>query len=180
MPRIQPVNPETAGEKTRALLDAAKKKLGGIPNLLKTFAHSPAVLESYLAFKAALDQGVLTARVREQIALAVAQDGGCDYCLAAHTMIGKGAGLSPAEILDARRGTATDAKARAAVTFAKRVVSERGHVADTDLAAARAGGLNDAEISEVIAVVALNLFTNYFNHVAGTDVDFPRAESLAS
>ena len=114
----------------------------------------------------------------EQIALTVGEVNGCDYCLAAHSTIGRMVGLTAEQIMDSRRGTAVDPKAEALVVFARRVVDERGRVSDLDLANARAAGLDDAALAEVVANVALNLFTNYFNHVAETDIDFPKVEPI--
>lgn len=173
MPRIHPVDPENATGRTRELLDSIASRLGRVPNLLRTFAHSPAVLESYLSFKRALDSGVLPPALREQIALTVAEQNRCDYCVAAHVTLGSRAGLSPEQIAEARRGQAADPKAQAVLRFARKLVETRGHAGDDDIAALRTAGCTDAEIAETVAHVAFNLFTNYFNHVAQTEIDFP-------
>lgn len=178
MPRIQPVRPEAADAKTADLLGGVRKKLGVVPNLVSTMAASPAVATAYLGFSQALAGGTLPARLREQIALAVGQANGCDYCVAAHCALGQKAGLTPADVADARRGLADDEKAAAALAFARKLVADRGRVADADVAAVRAAGFGDGEVAEVVANVALNLFTNYFNHVAGTEIDFPAAPAL--
>lgn len=180
MARIQPVDPATATGRTKELLDEAKKKLGAVPNLLKTFAHSPAALEAYLAFSGALGKASLPARSREAIALAVGEVNGCDYCVAAHTMLGKRAGLSDDEAMAARRAESADRKTAAVLRLAVAIVETKGFVPDETLAAARSAGLSDGEIAEVVATVALNVYTNYFNHVAGTAVDFPRVPDLAA
>ena len=178
MARIHQVAPESATGKAKELLDAVQGKLGLVPNLTRAMANSPAVLEGYLGLSGALGKGRLSAKNREQIALAVGQANLCDYCLAAHSAIGKMVGLTPEQILDSRRGTAVDPKSDAVIRFARKVVDERGRVNDTDIADVRAAGLNDGAIAEVVANVALNIFTNYFNHVAETDIDFPRAEPI--
>lgn len=178
MARIHQVAPESATGKAKELLDAVQGKLGLVPNLTRAMANSPAVLEGYLGLSGALGKGSLSAKNREQIALAVGQANLCDYCLAAHSAIGKMVGLTPEQILDSRRGTAVDPKSDAVIRFARKVVDERGRVNDTDIADVRAAGLNDGAIAEVVANVALNIFTNYFNHVAETDIDFPRAEPI--
>ena len=179
MPRIQPVNAENANEATTQVLETVKKKMGGVPNLLSTMANSPAVANSYLAFSSAIGEGTLSGALRERIALAVGQANNCDYCLAAHTALGKMAGLSEEDIVQARGGTAEDPKDAAAVELARKLVENRGHVSDQDVDAVRDAGLTDGEIGEVVAIVALNIFTNYFNHVAETEVDFPAAPELA-
>ena len=176
MPRINPVNAEQAPEKTQELLDAVKKKLGGTPNLLTTMAQSPAVLGSYLAFSDALSGASLSGKVREQIAMAVAGANGCEYCASAHTAIGKGLGVDGDELARNLDGEASDAKVGAALTFARTIVAKRGFVSDADVKGVRDAGYTEGEVTEIIAAVALNLFTNYFNHVAQTEVDFPRVE----
>jgi uncharacterized peroxidase-related enzyme len=179
MPRIDAPTVETAPAASQPQLAAVKKQLGVVPNLFRTVAHSPAALEGYLSLNGALAKGSLDAATRERIALAVAEFNGCGYCLAAHTYIGKNlAKLSDSEIESNRRGRSSDAKADAAVVFAAKVISARGHVSEADLLAVRAAGLTEADIIEIIAHVALNTLTNYINEVAGTIVDFPAVSAL--
>lgn len=178
MSRIQPLDVATATGKAAELFEASKKKLGVVPNMFRTMANSPAVLDAYFAFSGALANGTLTGKQREQIALAVGQANGCDYCVSAHTLIGKGLGLGESDAIAARKGQAGDAKTQALLALAGKVTKERGHVSDADLAAARAAGVTDGEIGEVVGAVALNLFTNYFNHVADTAIDFPKPSSI--
>ncbi len=178
MSRIPPVVPESAVGKAKVLMDTVKSKLGMVPNIARAMANSPAALDGYLTLSGALSQGDFSAQQREQIALAVAQVNGCNYCLAAHSAVGKMVGLTSEQILDSRRGTAIDPRSDAVVRFAKQVVEKRGWVTDGDLADARAAGLNNTAITEIVANVALNIFTNYFNHVAETDIDFPKAEPI--
>ena len=178
MSRIQPVNAETATGATADILTSVKKKMGMVPNLISTMAQSPAVANAYLSFSGALSGGNLPSSLREQIALTVGQRNECSYCLSAHTMLGKSAGLSEDDVVVARQGTASDAKSAAALEFAAKLVDDRGNVSDEDLTTVRNAGFSDGEIAEIVANVALNLFTNYFNHVAETEVDFPKAESL--
>ena len=179
MSRIHSINPESATGKAKELLAAVKAKLGLVPNMTRAMANAPAVLDGYLSFSGALSHGTsLTAKQREQIALAVGQANECDYCLAAHSTIGKMVGLSAEQILDSRRGTAVDPKSEAVISLARKLVAERGRISNADLAEARAAGLDDAAIAEIVANTALNIFTNYFNHVAETEIDFPKAERL--
>ena len=178
MARFNQIAPDIATGKAKELLDAVKGKLGLVPNLTRAMANAPAVLEGYLGLSGALGKGSLSAKTREQIALAVGQANECDYCLAAHSAIGKMVGLTPDQIRDSRRGTAIDPKADAIVRFARKLVDDRGRVNDDDMAEVRAAGLDDGAIAEVVANVALNNFTNYFNHVAETDIDFPKAEEI--
>ena len=181
MERITPVNLETAEGKAKQLLDAVKAKLGIVPNMTRAMAVSPSVLDAYLGFSGALAHGVLPARVREQLALDIGEANHCDYCVSAHSSIGKHvAGLSDQDILDSRKGTSADPKTDALLRFARTVVAKQGVVDDADVEAVRAAGYGDAEIAEVVAHVALNIFTNYFNNVAGTAIDFPKAPALSA
>ena len=180
MPRIQPINQNTADAATTELLGSVKKKLGTVPNIISTMANSHAVANAYLGFSQSLSTGSLSPRLREQIALIVGETNGCGYCVAAHTALGKRAGLSEQETCDARRAVASDSKEGDALEFARKIVSDRGHVSDDDVQQVRKAGYTDGEIAEIVANVALNIFTNYFNHVAGTEVDFPVAPALAA
>ena len=178
MPRIQPVRIETAEPKTAELLTSVKKKLGMVPNLISTMAQSPATVNAYLGFSQTLAGGALPARLREQISLTVGQANECDYCVAAHCAIGQKTGLSVTEITEARHSTAADEKAKTALVFARKLVDDRGRVTDADLEEVRHAGYSDGEINEIVANVALNIFTNYFNHVAATEIDFPAAPKI--
>ena len=178
MSRIQPVNETTADPAAAHVLANVKKKLGAVPNLIATMANSAAVAKSYLGFSQSLSTGSLSSRLREQIALVVGETNSCDYCLAAHTTLGKGAGLSEQETQDARLAVADDEKEQAALEFARKIVLDRGHVSDTDVQQVRHAGYTDGEIAEIVANVAINIFTNYFNHVVQTEVDFPAAPEL--
>jgi uncharacterized peroxidase-related enzyme len=180
MERINPVSHEAAEGKARQLLDAVKAKLGIVPNMTRAMAVSPPVLEAYLGLSGTLAYGVLPAKAREQLALDIGEANHCDYCVSAHSALGKRAGLSDADILDSREGKSSDPKTNALLRFARTVVAKRGLVDDADVEAVRAAGHGDAEIAEVVAHVALNVFTNYFNNVAGTAIDFPKAPALTA
>jgi len=177
MPRIEALDPAVADDQSKSLLDAVKKKLGMVPNFMKTLAHAPSALAAYFAFSTAVAEGKLPFALRERIALATAQANGCDYCASAHQALGKTAGLSAEEIARSFDGDSLDPKAKAALVFADAVRSERGQVGDSTLAAIRAAGFSDGEIVEIVANVALNIFTNYFNNVARPDIDFPRVST---
>jgi uncharacterized peroxidase-related enzyme len=176
MPRIAPVDAAKAEAGVQTTLSAVKAKIGMVPNLFSTFARSPAVLNGYLAFSDALSNGTLNAKQREIIALTVAQANECHYCLSAHTLLGNGAGLSADAIRKAREGEGESSLDNAVAVFARRVVETRGQLSDADLAKARSAGLDDAHLVEVIAGVAINVFTNYTNNVAQTDIDFPKVD----
>lgn len=173
MSRIAAIEPSVATGKAHELLSAVKGKLGLIPNMTRVMANSPAVLEGYLGLSTALAGGLLTPKIREALALIVAQDNECGYCLSAHTALGKMVGLSPDEIALSREGRSANEETAAALTFARQVLSTRGAIQESDLAAIRAAGFSDGEITEIIAHVALNVLTNYFNKAADVDIDFP-------
>jgi uncharacterized peroxidase-related enzyme len=174
MSRLNAIDPSIATGKAKELLDAVKGKLGMVPNMTRVMASSPVVLESYLGFSGALAHGLLDAKTREQIALLTAQRNHCDYCLSAHSAIGKMVGLNHDQILASRHGQGTNQKTSAALTFARRVLDTRGEVGEGDLAGVRDAGFSEGEIAEIIAHVALNVFTNYFNVAAEVDIDFPK------
>lgn len=164
---------EDAPLKSQLLLDAVEKQLGVVPNLFRLVGSSTAALEGYLGLNSALGR-TLDAKTRERIALAVAQANGCDYCLSAHTYLGLNlAKIDDAEIALNRAGHSGDAKADAALVFARKVLETRGRVSDADLAAVRLAGFSESQVIEIVASVALNVLTNYVNNVAQTDIDFP-------
>jgi uncharacterized peroxidase-related enzyme len=176
MNRIHQTDPTTSTGKTEQLFTAVQSKLGFVPNMMRVLGNSPAALEGYLNLSGALAGGVLVPRLREQIALAVAEINGCGYCLSAHTLLGGKAGLATEEILAARNSSAADSKSDAALKLARAVTLQRGVIGDADLQSARAASLNDAEIIEVVQHVALNILTNYTNNVAQTVIDFPEVK----
>ena len=164
---------EDAPAAAQPLLDAVEKQLGVVPNLFRLVATSPATHEGYLGLNAALGR-TLDAKTRERIAIAVAQANGCDYCLSAHTYLGLNlAKIDEAEIALNRAGHSGDAKADAAIVFARQVLAARGKVSEADIAAVRLVGFSEAQVIEIVASVALNVLTNYINNVAETDIDFP-------
>ncbi len=181
MPNISPINLDQPGA-AADIVNAVKAKVGGVPNIFATMAQSPAALEGFLAFNGALGSGILSAAVREQIALAVAGENSCDYCASAHTFVAKAAGIDASEAARNLVGTATDPRVAAIIGFARDVVRSRGLLADParSLNELRDAGLTEAEIVETLAHVGLNLFTNYFNHVANTEIDFPFVTAAAN
>jgi uncharacterized peroxidase-related enzyme len=173
MNRLHPIDPATAEGKLKNLLDAVQVGLGVIPNMFRLLANSPATLEAYLSYNRALSHGALPARIREQIALVVAETNGCDYCASAHTAIANHVGLSQDEITNALGGRAADPKADAAVRFAKLLLEKRGHISDSEFNQVKQAGLSQAEIAEIVAHVAINVLTNYFNIAVETEIDSP-------
>lgn len=177
--RIAPVDVDATDGKTKELLNDARPKFGMVPNGLKTMAQAPAVLEGYLALSNALSKGVLPAATREQLALAVSQTNGCEYCLSAHSLTAKLAGLKGDQITAARQGKANDPKAQALLSLTLNALEHKGKVPDEELAAARAAGLTDTELVEVVGNVAVMVLTNFLNNIANTNVDFPKVSVSA-
>jgi uncharacterized peroxidase-related enzyme len=177
--RIQRVDPQHVTGKTRRLFGKVRRKLGLVPNLFRVLANAPVALEGYLNFSAALSSGTLDERIREQIAITVAESNLSGYCSSVHVYLAEKLGLSQQEIADAIRAVVAAPKTDAILKLARSIVVQRGEVSDSDLQRARAGGSTDGEIVETIANVALNIFTNYVNHVARTAVDFPQGQALA-
>lgn len=169
-----PATVSAAPAASQPLLQAVQKKLGAVPNMFRVIAASPAALEGYLGLSGALARGELDAPTQERIALAVAEVNGCDYCLSAHSYLGKHrAKLDEAELARNRSGGSADPRAAAAVRFAVRLVWGSGRVTDADLAEVKAAGHGDGAVMEIVLHVALNTLTNYVNLVADTDIDFP-------
>lgn len=180
MSRLTIPSYETSPSASQPLLDAVKKQLGVIPNLMKLIGNSPAALEGYLGLNSALKKGNLGAKTSERIALAVAEFNRCDYCLSAHSYLATHAAkLDAAEIHANRLGQSQDTQAAVAVNFAQQVALQRGHVSGAQLAELHAAGFNDADIIEIVVHVALNTLTNYVNSVAQTEIDFPLVQAYA-
>ena len=176
MSRIAPVVSSNVDSKVASTLSQVKASLGMVPNLFATMANSPVALDGYLSLSKVLTRGRLTARQREIISLAVGQENECRYCLSAHTVRAKNAGVSDVEVLKARGGDGEEPFERALASLAKAIVRQRGHVADKDIESARKTGIDDGLVMEVVANVVANTFTNYVNEVAGTEIDFPAVE----
>ena len=174
MARLHQVSPETATGKTKELYDAFNANLGAVPNMMRTMANAPALLEGYFNLSKALGSGKLGARIGELIALTVAQLNSCNYCLSAHTFIGTNLlKINGNALADARWALGDDPKIDAILRFAKSIVTRKGQVSNNDLDSVRRAGVSDNEIAEIIGHVGMNILTNYFNLVAETEIDFP-------
>lgn len=174
--RIAPIDPKTATGKAKELFEGPLK--GKEFNIFKSMAASPAALESYAALSGAVARGQLSPKEREVIQLAVGQANSCDYCVAAHTLMGKGAGLSEDQTIEARRGSLKDAKLAALAKFALALHEKKGFVSDADFQAFTGAGYTPAHAAEALANYTLALYTNYFNHMNDTPIDFPAAPKV--
>jgi uncharacterized peroxidase-related enzyme len=173
MNRIPLIDRNTTTAERKALLDDIHAAFGTTPNMFRAVANSPAALKSMWSAFGALGGGVIAPKLGEQIAVAVADRNACEYCLAAHTALGRKAGASAEEMRLAQAGGAADARTQAALHFALKLVADRGQVSAADVQDLRKAGFGDEEIVEILAHVALNLFTNYVNIAFAVPVDFP-------
>ncbi|WP_019604248.1 carboxymuconolactone decarboxylase family protein [Teredinibacter turnerae] len=180
MSRINVVKNDIANVEQAALFEAINSKLGVVPNVMRVIANSPSALRAFLGLHAIAEEGELEPKTRERIALGVAEQNACEYCVSAHTAIGRKVGLSSAEIEANRAGGSQDAKAAEAVKFARSVAKNTGEVTTAELMAIREAGFSDAEIIEIITHVALNLFTNMIGKASRVEIDFPKVQLLGA
>lgn len=171
--RVPLVDRTAATGSVRTVLDQIHGAFGATPNMFRAVANSPAALQSMWAAFGALGGGVIGVALGEQIAVAVANRNACDYCLAAHTALGRKAGVSGDDLAAAQSGESADPRTAAVLRFALKLVNERGQVDATDVQALRDQGWSDEHIVEIVGHVALNLFTNYVNVALAVPVDFP-------
>ena len=174
MSRINVIDQHNANPEQKALLDAIQGQLGMVPNFLKVFANSPVALQAFLGLHGVANAGSLSPQTRERIALALAQQNTCEYCLSAHTAIGRKAGLTGDEIAAARAGSSEDAKDAVAVKLARSLVEHKGDITTAELIEAREAGYSDADIVEIITHVGMNLLTNILGKASRVDIDFPK------
>lgn len=180
MQRIKAIEIGEAQGRVKNLYQEVQKNLGMVPNMIKTMANSPVVAEAYVNYWNLMTQGVLSATLREQISLYVAESNGCPYCVSAHCALSKAAGLRDEEVRDGRLGQSPNVKTNTALKFVGRVLESRGSITTEDFTAMRASGFSDEEITEVLALVSFVIFSNYFNNATGTTNDFPQPAKLAA
>lgn len=174
MTNFAPIEPDSATGAAAELLTQVKKALGAVPNMAKGMANSPTLLKSFLALSGAVSSGTLPPAVRERLAISTAQLNGCEYCLSAHTFIGANvAKIDGTELDSARRGDSSDTHVAALLELSNAIAQNAGDVDGADIATAREAGVTEEEIGEVVANLALNILTNYFNVLARTENEFP-------
>lgn len=176
MSRIKPVSVDQATGHTSNLYTAIKAQLGSVPNLFQAMGQTPKVLETYLGLSGA--QESLSGTEKELIALVVSQANGCDYCLAAHTVLGKMNQLTDSEIIAARKGQSTDSKRNALLKLTQEILAKKGNVSDETFSSYISAGYSAAQIPEIVLAISQNVFTNYLNTINHTEIDFPRAEKI--
>lgn len=174
--RIELKNPETTGGTHQKIFSQINGAFGTVPNMFKAIGNSEAALESMWTSFGALGKGKLGAKLGEQIAVLVADINRCEYCLSAHTVLGQKAGASAEEMSAAQGGESSDPRTQAALNFAKKLVQERASISKEDVETVKAAGFDDGEVAEILAHVALNIFTNYTNVAFDVPVDFPKVQ----
>jgi len=175
--RIKALDPSSQEGRVKELFDSVQANLGTVPNLARTLGHSAAALQGYLSFRAALAESSIGARLAEQIALTVANANGCGYSNSLHSYLGQHFGeLDATDLKMARIGKAIDLQSQAALVFSLVILKTKGTIGERDIELIRNAGFSDTAIVEIIAHTALNIFINYFNNAAGTQIDFPVAE----
>lgn len=173
MSRVNSVTEEKANPKVKPIYDMVHKKLGRVPNIFLNMGNAPSVLSGYLALSEAASHTTIGSKLREQISLVVSQANDCEYCLSAHSAIAGSLGLKEDAIIAARKGRSTDPKDQAILQFAKKMVENRGHMSDAEVSELKEAGVSDEEMIEIVMLVSLNIFTNYFNHLTDPVLDFP-------
>lgn len=176
MSRINVVTTDNATSEQTELFSAITAQLGMVPNFLKVFANSPAALKAFLGLHSIASEGSLDALTKERIALALAQQNACQYCVSAHTAIGAKAGLSQLEMEANRAGKSHDAKAEVAVKLAKALAEHKGEITTAELLEARNAGYSESDIVEIITHVGMNLLTNILGKASRVEIDFPKVE----
>ena len=180
MPYLDALSREAASPNNQAIFDQLKQKIGMVPNLYATYANSPVALNAILSFDGALKEGGFSNREIEAVALAIAEANSCDYCLAAHTALGKMNGFTEDETIELRTLASQDSKLQALVALAASITVTRGRPEQAALEAFFAAGYDKAALVELIGFVAVNTYNNYLNNIADTTVDFPAAPVLSA
>lgn len=176
--RLKAIKPEGAQGELKTIYGGIEKGLKRVPNIFQSMGNFPPAIEAYFALGQALEKGSLSPETRELISLAVSESNNCGYCLAAHTAIGKSMGTKEDILVQARGGKSKDPKVEAILVFAKKFADKRGLVTDADVTELKSRGVTDQEVVEIFLTVMQITFTNYFNHLNNTPVDFPEVVKL--
>jgi uncharacterized peroxidase-related enzyme len=175
MTRLFTLPVDQATGKAAQLFTAIKGAVGMVPNAYANLGvNSPGALEAALNLDGALRKSSLSAKDVEVIKLAVSEDAGCDYCVAAHTLFGGKTGLSADAMRAVRSGNpAGDARIDALASFAHTLVTTSGTVPADVVEAVKAAGVTDAQIADTTLAIAAITLTNLFNRINDTTLDFP-------
>lgn len=178
MTKIELLPESQASEGTKELYGVIKSQMGKVPNIYQVYGHSSAALKANLQLTDTLSGGELSKKEIEIVALVVSQGNGCEYCLAAHSMLGGISGMSDDEMINVRTGTHSNVKEQALISFTKAVYINKGRIDDVVLSDFFQVGYSNGAAVEVIGLIALNTFNNYTNSLAGTPVDFPEPATV--
>lgn len=178
MARLKQVSPDTAQGDLKNVFESIKKRMGTVPNVFQYMANSPSLLKGFFALAELANATQLSPRMRQLILLTVSQNNNCQYCLSAHSYISKNLGLEEKEILEARKAQSKEPKTHALLQFCKKFVEKKGFIDDNDINHLKSQGISDAEIGDALLVIILGIYTNYFNHLNNTPIDFPEAVRL--
>jgi len=179
MPRTAALRPDQVPADSKLALDTFARNIGFTPNMLASFAQSPVAFNAWAALRGSLNKA-LDVKTREIFSLAVSEVNGCNYCLAVHSLAASMARLPAEEIILARKGHSSDPKRDAAVQFARKVIETRGQVSDADLRTVRDAGYTEANVMEIVALVAMYSLTNFFNNVFDPEKDYPAVTPAGS
>lgn len=178
MKTLKALTPEQVDESTLEVFSAIKQKVGMLPNLYAAMGNSPQLLKGFLAFEDTLKKGVFSAKENEAIALAASQSNGCNYCLAAHSTMGKMFGYTENEMIDIRKGTVVDNKLNALTTLARELTEKKGKASQNSIDQFLSVGYTHQAFAELIGMVAIRNLTNYIFSNGEFEIDFPKAASL--
>ena len=169
---------EQVSEESQLLFDVLKKRVGKVPNLYATMGYSPFALRAFLDFEETLNKGAFNPKEREAIALIVSEVNGCQYCLAAHTMLALKRGLSQPETMEIRKGKVSDPRLSAIILLSKAIVETKGNPDDDFLDNFYSVGFDKAALMELVGLITVRIYTNYVFALGGIPLDFPMAETI--
>ncbi|MFC1754670.1 carboxymuconolactone decarboxylase family protein [Thermoproteota archaeon] len=179
MGSINVLTKDQAPEEAKEIFESITKKVGRMPNIYAGVANSPSTLKAFLEFRANQSKGGrFSQKEAEAISLAIGQENQCTYCLAAHTVLGKMAGFSEEDTIELRKAQSDDPKLSALAKLSKEIVATKGRPSQEVIDAFFKAGYDQAALVELIGHVSANIFTNYFNHIADTPIDFPVAKEI--
>ncbi|MAC20716.1 MAG: peroxidase [Phycisphaerae bacterium] len=174
MTRLKPIE-------AHATEGVAAETLNAAPfNIFKAMANNPTVMEGLMALSGAISKSEsLSPAETEAVMLRVSERNGCEYCLAAHTKIASNHGVDSDAAISYRRGEGTTNRESALLSFVDAILERNGWVEDSEMESFRAAGFGDDAVVEVVAVISWMTFTNTFNHVNRTELDFPAVPEAA-
>lgn len=178
MKTIKALTLEEVTPQSQEIFRGIKSKLGMLPNLYATMGNSDKLLSGLLQFEATLKQGEFTNKEHEAIALIVSEVNGCNYCLSAHTALGKMNGFSEEETVALRNTNIDDQKLNALVTLAKDITINRGHATSENIDTFFEVGYNKTALAELIGTIAKTIITNYIYSIGDFEIDFPLAPGV--